>query len=324
VDQSSYTSGTTNLDDYCGNDPINATDPSGLGGPVASGGNSTPIPAINWSADSLEAIQAEQKKVAAMTARDQQLYQQAWQALQSAANVQESLAAEAEMTKLYKQLQFDQEASQWLQKRYIELLGSVLANPGPRVQPPVHTFPKMNPARPLAVSPAGRLEYHLPGPVSFPGLSMAFISNDTVSDDYSWIRSEVSADSQKNIFQNVNSWDKIADGLKSAAPHSLDCIIFSGHQWGLGIGVDHAAHGLVFGATTLNPLTLLVTPEVLQLLRDKLAPGGVVYILSCTAGTESTNMQWLAGQIGHPVVANEAGSFAGNYGRGDWVVAYPP
>ena len=30
VDQSSYTSGTTNLGDYCGNDPINATDPSGL------------------------------------------------------------------------------------------------------------------------------------------------------------------------------------------------------------------------------------------------------------------------------------------------------
>jgi hypothetical protein len=30
VDQSSYTSGVTNLDDYCGNDPINETDPRGL------------------------------------------------------------------------------------------------------------------------------------------------------------------------------------------------------------------------------------------------------------------------------------------------------
>jgi RHS repeat-associated protein len=30
IDQSGYTSGTTNLRDYCGNDPINATDPSGL------------------------------------------------------------------------------------------------------------------------------------------------------------------------------------------------------------------------------------------------------------------------------------------------------
>jgi RHS repeat-associated protein len=340
-DPTGLTAGDTNLYCYCGNSPTNATDPSGLGGPVAPGGNSTPIPPIDWSANTPEAIRAEQQKVAAMTTRDQQLYQQAWQALQSASTVSESLAANAEMQTIYKRLQLDQEISQYLQQKYNGALSGQFSSLVPSAPGPLEwrQLPQLTPwdlKTPPVVGSSGTLVYHLPGEIYFSGLSMAFIGANTVGIEGidQRVRRKVSANSQKNVVEGVDSWDTVVARLNGAAPHSLDSIIFTGHGWGLGICVteDRPRRGLYFGRKEEVPPQGMgaqntydcVTSEVLTLLRKKLAPDGVLYFCTCcAASSELQTMQWLANQIQHPVVANEGNTLNEFNGTGDWIIAYP-
>jgi hypothetical protein len=99
---------------------------------------------------------------------------------------------------------------------------------------------------------------------------VALIGDDSTKDDsYDWIF-------DRNHVKNIHNWASVVEALKDYKPGSITVLVLSGHGAGGGIRTKDK--------TSLKGSNL--TEEAARIIREKLAPNGVIVIASCGQGAD--------------------------------------
>jgi hypothetical protein len=170
--------------------------------------------------------------------------------------------------------------------------------------------------------PADRIQG--PGRMPIPHNSVVFISDKSVW-GHSW-SIWWNAPSGTPIHKNIGSWQQLVGILEPLPNASIAAIVISGYGGDGGVQTAGGQDSWIVART--------LTDEQAGIIRQKVAPGGVVILLACGQASgncsekdEEGNLRppsvaaktkELARKIGLPVIANQDKVRSGNYGDGDW------
>ena len=151
-----------------------------------------------------------------------------------------------------------------------------------------------------------------PNLVKLPSRCIAIITDRTVDGDAGSIQEVAEGVA---LLEDCNSWQdadyRIACACPAGAP--FNGLILSGH--GSFDGGVKSSGG--------NLLASNITEGMINSLQTILTPDAPIYILACSQGSHPDQMQQLADETGHPVVANTSCVYGGNKGDGEWNTFYP-
>src|SRR5262249_20715095 len=139
----------------------------------------------------------------------------------------------------------------------------------------------------------------------FPVLPGSYIFYNDPTEREHW---EIITGLESHMIPELGSWDDVSDELLEVPDGAIKDLYLSAHGTPLG-GIQPVICPGVEDPEALTLATLLARPELISLLRHKLAKGGRLIFLGCqgcssvNADTKKRNFQAIADLIRHDVVA---------------------